>query len=101
MANPNLIATVDDIELFLGLTSLIGTDMKNDGQDILDKTAGLLIADSIYYYGNYRFVGNTELGDTVEIVAKPLDVKQTSMKILEVNIFRNTEEALKSSITND
>lgn len=100
MANPNLIAAVDDIELFLSLTNLIGTDMKNDGQDILDKTAGLLVADSIYYRGNYRFVGNTQLGDIVEIVAMPLDEKQTSMRILEVNLFRNTEETLKASVMN-
>lgn len=100
MVNPNLIATVDDIELFLGLTSLIGTDMKNDGQDILDKTTGLLVTDSIYYHGNYRFVGNTQLGDTVEIVARPLDAEQTSMRILEVNLFRNTEETLKASVIN-
>lgn len=72
--------------------------MKNDDQDILDKTAGLLVTGSIYYHGNYRFVGNTQLGDIVEIVARPLDAQQTLIRILEVNLFRNTEETLKASV---
>lgn len=95
MANTNLIATSSNVERDFNIFNLIGQEVNNDGDSLVNLFNGLVTDGSFQYLGCYRFFASTVNGESLEIVTVPSVSDNSKIKIVEINMFSANRFAIQ------